>query len=534
MPYSLVVAFVLLLVSLFAIFRLSPPRFRIVTALLTIALLPLLLEPALALYLAIELPLPTIQLPFIASALQPLELAAIIVTLPVLYLLGHYLGQNARNMPPPDNVSGRHFTSVPLVLFLSALALLLTALAAGNAVLFCIGIVLLFYLLSILLRVLRAVSSAPPLDTTVLSKRIIAGNTATVTVETQNKTSLKLYCHVTAVEPWLKISPPSFSLGRVKMGLGVTLTPPLSGPSRPQFHISVTDPWGFMWLAQVATPLKLEVIPRAKYARWLAMKYLEKSITGTAADMGMPPEAVVVPRRGTEYMDSRSYQPGDRLKDIDWKHSLKLDELIVREFIEVGGETAIITADLSVSDADEADKLAFNLITTALTLARNRIPAALAAFNHERVIQTTAATNPDEILKQTIRLVGEINTQEFPERFLQPPDISRLKRNISRLKQSTSPAAQRLLGILDFEFQAVKATARAHPATLALSRVTRHLPPPATIVLVSQPTHNAEALLVTLENLTKGRYTILRVEDSRTSRDSLWSRKAMSGAYQSG
>jgi len=55
-----------------------------------------------------------------------------------------------------------------------------------------------------------------------------------------------------------------------------------------------------------------------------------------------------------EYFDSRSYQPGDLLKNIDWKHTLKLNQLIVKEYIEVGGQVAIIAVNLSVTDAEVA------------------------------------------------------------------------------------------------------------------------------------------------------------------------------------
>ena len=508
LPYS-AVALGLLLVMFFSLFRPLAPRPSIVLALVTIALLPLLLAPSLAYYLSDAVPLPSIILPVINAELVPTQLAAVIATLPVICLLGYSLGQNAREITPLNNAMGRHFTSVPVTLFLCLLALLLVSLVTNSPLLFLISLIVVLYFLLILLRVVWPLPPRSPLNITSRHQRIIAGNTASFSLSAQNRAAVKLHYLIRPVDSWLKITPPRFSLGQAKKELNVTVTPPLSGPSRPQLKVSATDPWGFVQLNQLAEPLELEVIPRARYARWLAMRYLEETRAGTATDTGRPPEAIIMPRRGLEYSSSRSYQPGDRLKDIDWKHTLKLNQLTVKEFVETGGQAAIIAADLSVPDAEEADKLAFNLITTALTLAGNTIPAALAIFNHEKVISATAAANPDRILKQTLLLVKDITQVAFPERSLQSADLGRLRRNIAWLEKSSLPPAQRLRSLLEFELQAIRAAARNHPATTALSRVTKQVLPPAVIVLVSPLNHDAEALLLTLENLTKRRYNVL-------------------------
>ena len=93
-----------------------------------------------------------------------------------------------------------------------------------------------------------------------------------------------------------------------------------------------------------------------------------------------------VAKWGKEYFASRNYLPGDPLKNIDWKHTLKLNELIVKEYIETGGQAAVLAVNLSVNSAEEADKIALNLITAALTFAQEAIPAALAVYNHQKVV----------------------------------------------------------------------------------------------------------------------------------------------------
>jgi hypothetical protein len=258
-----------------------------------------------------------------------------------------------------------------------------------------------------------------------------------------------------------------------------------------------------------AEPLALHVIPRAKYAEWLAMKYLEQA--GTGSGENLVPEARA-PRRGTEYLDSRGYQPGDEMRNIDWKHTVKFNQLTVKEFIEAGGQTAIIGVNLSVADAEEADKLAFDLITTALTLAQEMVPTALAAYNHEQVVRTTAAGDPKDALKHSIALVNNIAQVELGQRFLQPANLSRLRRNLGILRGATSQPAQKLLSILDFEYRAIEKAAGGNPATAALLRSAERVTAPASVVLISRLNHDAEAVMVTTERLQRRGFNMLPVE----------------------
>jgi len=318
-----------------------------------------------------------------------------------------------------------------------------------------------------------------------------------------------MHSHLSPADPWVKATPQRFILNSGKTRLDLSFTPPLAGQSCPQLQVSAIDPRGFIQINQLLEPLELHVIPRAKYAEWLARKYLEQTGTGIVAAATLPPKATMIPKRGVEYLDSRTYQPGDQLKNIDWKHTLKLSQLIVREYTETGEQAAIIAVNLSATDAEEADKLAFSLITVALTLARENIPTALAAYNHQSVILSTVVTDPSWILRQTLALVREITLVEFADRHLEPTDIAKIRRNITQLKQAESEPAQRLLGVLDFEYRALEEAAKNHPATTALLSATKQAPAPAMILLVSQLNHDAEAILVTAEKLSRRKFTTI-------------------------
>ncbi len=498
LPYS-PLALVLLLVVLGVIFRPLPPRFNITLILAVMFLLPLLLSPSLD-YLIHAAPLPSALLQFVVA----LSFA------PAIYLLDYALRQYAQETPLVHGTKWRYMTPVTRALLVVVLAMLLVSAVIDNRVLLFTAVILAGYLLFTLIRVLRGVSWLP-LDISPVWKRIIAGTSADISLHAAGAASMRLYCRLTPVDPWVRLRPQRFALDEAGIELGLTVTPPLSGPSMPKLRVSVTDPRGFVQVNQIVEPVELHVIPRAKYAEWLALRYLEQTGGGVDVDVVPVRYTTGVPKRGVEYFDSRAYQPGDQLRDIDWKHTLKLGQLIVKECILSTQQAAIIAVNLSVSDAEEADKLAFNLITTALTLARETIPAALGVYDHEKVVLTTIVTHPRETLKQTLSLVKAITPIELAYRYLQPPDVARLRRDITRLRQATSEPAQRLLAVLNFEYRALEEAAKNHSATATLLQVAGHVTPPALIVSVSQQNHDAEALLVTTQKLAKRGFTTLQL-----------------------
>ena len=72
--------------------------------------------------------------------------------------------------------------------------------------------------------------------------------------------------------------------------------------------------------------------------------------------------------------------------------------------------------------------------------------------------------------------------------------------------------ARRLSEILKFEHEALQDNSRRHPVSNALEKEAKDTSPPATIIVVLLLNHDAEALSVTLENMRKRGYNIIRVE----------------------
>ena len=488
-------------VAVFFTLRPGQVRFRVVITTGFSYFLPLLLLPFLN-SLAVLSGIPLIVPPMVAA----------ISILPVIYLLDHELKQQANQAAflAPGKPEGRYVTPVSGALFTMALVIPAAAIILNNLTLLFTSSLIILYLLSSLLRAFLAMTKLPP-EVPVRQKRVIAGAEVHLSFHITSEAATGLHGQLSPVEPWTKVTPQRFFLSGNKTELEITLTPPLAGMLQPRFQISVTDQWGFLQVVRSLKPVALQVIPRAKYAEWLANKYLE--YTGTGAIAGSPQLLKTTPalKRGVDYFDSRVYQPGDQFKDIDWKHTIKLNRLISKEYIGSGEQNAIIAVNLSVTDAEEADKLAFDLITTALTLAGEAIPTVLTAYDQQGVIRYSGIGEPGEVLKQTLSLVKRINTVEAVPRSLQLPDIGKLKQHIYQLKQATSEPVRRLLNVLNFEYQALEKAAKDHPATRALALATKQVPASTTIILVSRRNHDAEALLVATEKLAKQEFNILHM-----------------------
>lgn len=494
----LVLALVLLLVILLTVLRPQPPGINIVINLAVIFLAPLVLAPLL------ERMTP---LPAVAA-----QIIAVVLFLPVLYLLDHNLKENVRNTAVFIKGKGeRHTTPIFVSLMVTAVAVMLMAPVVNRFALLFTGIFLLLYLQGVLIGILLTIPRRP-FATATLTRRIIVGSTGSTRLHLTSQTRSKMHSRLSFVVPWAQVTPPQVILNEGQTRVNLIFTPPLAGESHPQLQVSALDPRGLIQINQILEPLNLHIIPRAKYAAWLATKYLEQTGSGVISAVNLRAQPLAKPRGGIEYLESRTYQPGDTLRDIDWKHTLKLSQLIVREYQEAGETAAIIAVNLAVADAGAADNLAFNLITVALTMARENIPTALAAYNHQSVVLNTGIIEPLEILRQALSLLREIKVVKFADRYLEPTDIAKIRRNIRQLQQTESEPAQRLLDILNFEHRSIEQVARSHPATLALASVTSRVPAPAMIMLVSQLNHDAEAILVTAEKLAKRMFTTIPIE----------------------
>lgn len=489
-----------LMIALPMVALLAPPPYSVAALLLFLAQIYSLYRP---LRVGENLALVILTFIFLPLTLQPVAgwLLSALLAIPVLPLLDWNLRANAQSQFFHTSSVGRRPTLTLKVLVATAFLVLISSFILANRTLGLTAILLLACLLAILLHIIRRIPGKPAQES-VERVRVVAGDTVKAPLVIKRKAGTSLHLLLSSPHAWIHIARSRLELREDESVIELTITPPLAGPSRPHLQALAVDPWGLTQINQTLEPMELFVIPRARYAEWLAKKYLEQTVAGVPA-MAVAPSARM-PRgggRGVEYYGNRRYQPGDGLKDIDWKHTLKLQELIVKEYIETQGQAAILVVNLVTGDAEQTDRLAYNLITSALTLAQEGVPTALAAYNHEDVLLTAPLSNPRETLKRALKLAQNIIMVPAEERFLQPPDIRGLKRAISQLRGVETEPGRRLADILSVEHEALQEAARSHAATKALRKATEHTPPPAMITVISHLNHDVEALAVILDKL---------------------------------
>ena len=489
---------VLLLILLTFTIRQLHPRYNVAIHAAVIFLTPLFLAPALENVIS----------------LQPvaIHITAVVMIIPTFFLLDNSLRQNTLlTRLPVKKKEGIYFSGTFASLLMLTGIIIFISFVVNNRVLLYTGIAFMLYMISVVFGIVFTIRRSP-LTAITATGRVIAGTSGDMIADLTNQASARIHCQFGSHEPWLNVAPLAAILEKGRVKLNINYTPPLAGNSRPQIQSITKDLRGFIQIYQTLEPIELRIIPRAKYAEWLARKYLERSGAGMSSAALMKLQTIIKPRGGTEYQESRDYTPGDQLKDIDWKHTLRLRQLIVKNYTNDEEPATIIAVNLVVADAEEADILSFKLITAVLTLVRENIPIALAAYNHREVVLCTNITEPDAVLKQALSLLREITLEKTVKRHLEIADITDIKRNINQLKKADSEPAQRLLSILDFKYRSIEEFTNNHPANIALSNTTKQVPAPATILIISQLNHDAEVISVISDKLSRRRFTTVAVE----------------------
>ena len=285
---------------------------------------------------------------------------------------------------------------------------------------------------------------AVPITVETLPLRVIAGREVKTDLLLKRNSYLNGMLFLKSPYPWFKAAPNAFiPVASDEIRIQVALTPPLAGPAELPLNAWVIDPWGLSQVRFEINPVQLVVIPRARYADYLARKYLAGSRFGRlplVSAVGTI-RSLYGLRQGIEFYGNRMYLPGDNLKNIDWKHSVKYNELVTKEFFEIQGQPVILLINLVAGDPEEKDKLAYNIIVAALSLAQDGIPTALAAYDDQGVILSTPSLASHELTVRTLEIVKEIVTRENTAKSLNPPDVARLRANIRRLSETESAPA---------------------------------------------------------------------------------------------
>jgi len=423
-------------------------------------------------------------------------LYSFLIVVPMLFLINYDLEATAWAITYREINGTRRPTSIYLVISIIAVLVLSVSLLLDSLSLLLASATIISYLGILGIVVLKRLPLKPVKEKQI-KLRMVAGTKDQFDIKLTAKTRIGGLLFLESPYEWLKINPNFLSLKTNESVVKVSLSPTLSGPSIIKLKGQATDRWGLIRVNFELETINLYVIPRARYAAWLVEKYL----AGTG-ELGALPLisnlAAIKPtyglRSGVEYYGSQLYQPGDSLKNIDWKHTLKYNELISKEFTEFRGQPAIILINLAVANAEEADKLAYNIIVAAISLARENVPTALAAYDHKDVKITTYTLQPRQLVLQSLQVAQEMVTFVNPVKYLNPPDVGRLRANISRIRFAESKAAKVLAQLLQLEYNCLSDASKLNPATKALRETFTKVDKQSNIVVISHRNHDAEAL----------------------------------------
>ncbi len=475
-----------------------------------IALAPLVLQ-SFSLYWPLA-PRVDIPLTLVSMLIAPLGLspeigaaASVAVVLPGLALLDLQLRDLSALLIPPPFQTGRRTTTILNSLAATALAVGLLGLLAGNLTTVLVAAILMGGLL-VRLGDIIAATRAVPVTAEPVRLRVLAREEGRVALSLRSETAFSQRLALSSNESWLNLYPKQIDIGADAVEIvELAAKPPLAAPWQPAIHVMSVDQWGLFWTGTEIHPLTLHVIPRARYALWLARRYLE----ATGGQQAQPNVGRANRFRGVEYNSSRIYQPGDRLKDVDWRHTAKSPQTIVKEHSDPQGGPTVILVNLVAGDAEEADWLGFHVVSSALTAARQGIPSALVAYDAQDAVLVAGMSDPRNTLIQAMRITEKITLISGEERLLAPPDLPRLRRAVANwgADGSNGPHAA-LRTLLLSEIQTLEDLAQGHPLTAALQHVLKGGALPTVITVVSRWNHDSTVLAVALPRLRNHGYRI--------------------------
>ncbi len=437
----------------------------------------------------------TDYLAFFAAALllQPFTAHSWLFSLPMLVLLEDGLRASGRRSRHVATEARLTPTRLCLALFLIAVAVLLAAGLFASTVLLYASLIALAYLAARLGYSWRLLRTTPVVLEAV-DYRMLAGSDEPLTLEPAVSRAHCGRLFLAADCDWVKVRPAVVELSE-RLAINLRLKPALAGPATVKLRCHMIDPWGLLQRRFELEAVRLTVIPRARYASWLARRYLDSNYTGAlpvVSDFGALKAAAA--RGSGEYCGSRPYQPGDRLKAIDWKHSLKSQQLVSRRFADALTRPAVLWVNLAAADSRDADELAYKLLVAALTLAREGIPAAIAAYDHNSVILASGVLAPRQLVAACLRLTQRITGYAVPVSYLARPDVFSLRANLTRLGGCRTPAALALSELLKLEMVSLKHAAGSNPAAQALQQCLAKAGRAAGMVIVSRVNHDAAAI----------------------------------------
>ena len=344
-----------------------------------------------------------------------------------------------------------------------------------------------------------------PLCVDAASASVVVGKPVKARVLVVSRDGLRVHVWLGSAAGGVVVTPERFSLESSSATLTVEVTPSLGGPTVIRVVSVVSDGWGLLCVRQELTVLHIDVIPRARVARRAARVFLEGG--GNAGGLSTPALSGAVRRflssgGGVEYLSSRLYASGDRATDIDWKHTAKLQTLTVKTYADDSNQSGLIAVNLVVSDAEEADRLVYELLSAALTVAQMSLRCSIASYDDGEVHALSAPLDGKELVKQALAVGRELVLGPRWSRVLKVVSLHDIALARERLQGVESDAGVGLREILGLEERALGGLVGAHPASSILETGRRRYSP-GWLVAISNMSHDAEAVATGIREIER-------------------------------
>ncbi|MBT4512439.1 MAG: hypothetical protein HOC20_09560 [Chloroflexi bacterium] len=296
--------------------------------------------------------------------------------------------------------------------------------------------------------------------------RVLAGESLTITIPLENRSKYARWLCITSEHEWVKAEPQKMLLTGDGIGLDVSVKTQLSGPQMVRLQGSILDRWGLLQRRVELEVAELQIIPKAKYAFWLA------------------------------------------------------ERLVVKEFEGQQTSAAILLVNLVAGNAEEADQLVYALVTTGMTLAGEGIPAILAVYRQDEVVAVTETLDPRELVLRCLALSQKVEICESTHKYFQSSDPVRLRSTMRRLKMLGVDSMAKIVELLDLEFKALYASVAANPATLALNSALVKVGRAPMVVFISAKNHDEESIQMAKYKITTRNhgYVEVSLDESGMSR----------------
>ncbi len=334
---------------------------------------------------------------------------------------------------------------------------------------------------------------------------VVVGKPVKAHVPVVSRDAARVHAWLGSAAENVVVTPERFSLESSSVTLMVEVTPSLGGPTVVRVVSVVSDSWGLVCVRQELTVLHVDVIPRARVARRAARVFLEGR--GNVRGLSAPALSGAVHRflssgGGVEYVSSRLYAPGDSARDVDWKHTAKLQKLTVKTYADDSNPVGLIAVNLVVSDADEADRLVYELVSAALTVAQMSLRCAIASYDDESVHVLGIPLEGKELVKEALAVGKKLVSGPRWNRVLKVASLHDVARARARLQDVGSDAGARLRELLGLEEQAVRGLVGTHPASSLLAAGQRRFSP-GWCVAISNMSHDAEAMATGIREMQR-------------------------------